>query len=70
LALTSKKRMSAGVGIMGLATHMARAGLKYSSDAGKAEIHFIAERHMYFLIKASLKIAKGRGNAPWIDKTK
>ncbi|AFO70844.1 ribonucleotide reductase large subunit [Pseudomonas phage vB_Pae10145-KEN51] len=70
LALTAKNRMSAGVGIMGLATHMARAGLKYSSDAGKAEIHFIAERHMYFLIKASLKISKERGNAPWIHKTK
>ncbi|MFO5520905.1 hypothetical protein ACLBP3_30310, partial [Klebsiella pneumoniae] len=37
---------------------------------GKAEIHFIAVRHMYFLIKASLKIAKERGNAPWIHKTK
>ncbi|MFO5742340.1 hypothetical protein ACLBPW_30040, partial [Klebsiella pneumoniae] len=51
LALTAKNRMSAGVGIMGLATHMARAGLKYSSDAGKAEIHFIGGRHMDFLIK-------------------
>lgn len=69
LELTAKSRMSAGVGIMGLATHMAREGLKYSSDAGKQEIHFIAERHMFYLIEASLKISKERGLAPWMHKT-
>lgn len=69
LEMTAKARMSAGVGIMGLATHMAREGLKYSSDAGKQEIHFIAERHMFYLIEASLKISKERGLAPWMHKT-
>lgn len=70
LKLTATSRMSAGVGIMGLATHMAKQRLQYSSQAGKRELHFVAERHMYCLIEASLEIAKERGNAPWIDRTK
>lgn len=70
LAFTAKQRMNAGVGMMGVATHMARKGLRWDTPEGKAEIHFLAERHMYFLIKASLKIAKERDNAPWIHKTK
>ncbi|QEM42118.1 ribonucleotide reductase of class Ia (aerobic), alpha subunit [Pseudomonas phage vB_PaeM_PS119XW] len=69
LGFTAKQRMSAGVGIMGLATHMARAGLAYSSEAGKREMHFVAERHMYHLIEASLRISKERGLAPWMHKT-
>lgn len=70
LAFTAKQRMNAGVGMMGVATHMARLGLKWDSIEGKREIHRISERHMYHLIRASLRIAKERGNAPWIHKTK
>lgn len=70
IGFTAKKRMSAGVGIMGLATHMARKKLKYSSPEGMIELHRVYERHMYFAIRASLRIAKERGNAPWIHKTK
>lgn len=70
LEVTAKARRSAGVGIMGLATHMAQANLTYDSDAGRHELHFVAERHMYYMIEASLRIAKERGNAPWIHKTK
>ena len=70
LEFTTKQRMNAGVGIMGLATLMARKGLKYSSIEGKKFIHKLAETHMYFLIKASIAISKERGVAPWMHKTK
>lgn len=70
LEVTAKARMNAGVGIIGLATHLARLNLSYSSKEGKQEIHKVAERHAYFLIKASLKLGKELGNAPWIHKTK
>lgn len=72
LEYTTKARRSAGVGIMGLATHLARNGLSYSSDEGKREVHRIAEKHMYHLIRASLKLSKeaGVGLAPWMHKTK
>lgn len=70
IGVTAKARLSAGVGIMGLAHSMAKAGVKYSSSEGKRFIHEVAERHSFFLIKASLQLGKELGNAPWIDRTK
>lgn len=70
IGVTAKARMNAGVGIMGLAHSMAKAGVKYSSEEGKRFIHTCAERHAYMLIKASLQLGKELGNAPWMHKTK
>jgi ribonucleoside-diphosphate reductase alpha chain len=70
LELTAKSRMNAGIGIMGLAHCMAREGLEYTSKEGKQYIHDLAERHAYFAIKASLRLGKELGNAPWMHKTK
>lgn len=67
---TAKRRRNAAVGIMGLATLMARSGVKYSDQTGLRFAHRVAERHMYFAIKASLRHSKERGLAPWIHKTK
>jgi ribonucleoside-diphosphate reductase alpha chain len=62
--------LNAGVGILGLAHHMARKGLKYNTPEGLAEIDRVMERHAYFVIKASLKLGQERGNAPWMHRTK
>lgn len=70
VAFTSKQRRNAAVGIMGLATHMARKGLRWDTVEGKQEIHRVFERHMYHLIQASIRISKERGLAPWMHKTK
>lgn len=70
LEYTAKQRMNAGVGIMGLATHMARKNLRWDTQEGLQEIHAVFERHMYWLIKASIAISKERGLAPWMHKTK
>ena len=70
VAMTAKARMSAGVGIVGLAHYLAQRGLKYSSQEGRDEIHRVAERHAFILIEQSLKISKERGVAPWMHKTK
>lgn len=67
---TAKKRLNAAVGLVGAATSMARAGVYYSTKAGKQKIHEMAERHAYFCIKASLQLGKELGNAPWMHKTK
>lgn len=67
---TSHQRLNAGVGILGLAHHMARKNLKYNTPEGLAEIDRVMERHAYFVIKASLKLGKERGNAPWMHRTK
>lgn len=66
---TARNRMSAGIGIVGLATYLARKGLSYTTQAGKNEIHRLFESHMYYLIKASLRLSKEMGLAPWMHKT-
>lgn len=70
IGYTAKRRRNAGVGLIGVAYSLAKKGIRYSSDEGLKEHHRIAERHMYFMIKASLALGKERGNAPWMHKTK
>lgn len=70
VGVTAKARLNAGVGITGLAHYLAKNKLSYSSKEGKIAIHELAEKHMYMLIKSSLKLGKELGNAPWIHKTK
>lgn len=70
IGYTAKKRMNAAVGLIGIAYTLAKNNLKYDSDDGRCKIHEIAERHMYFMVEQSLNIAKERGVAEWIHKTK
>ncbi len=66
---TAKSRLSAGVGIVGLAHHMAKHNMKYDTVDGRNFIHEVSETHMYHLIRASLKLGMELGNAPWMHKT-
>lgn len=70
LKTTALNRMNAGVGLMGIAYDMAKRNFRYDSEEGLKYIHFLAERHMFILIKAALRLGKEHGNAPWIHKTK
>lgn len=70
VGFTAKSRLNAGVGILGLAHHLARLNLRYTDQEGLDEIHRVSERHAYFLISASLKLGQELGNAPWMWKTK
>lgn len=67
---SAKARRSIGVGIVDLAHEMARKGLKFDSQEGRNHIHYIAERHSYFLHKASVRLAKERGKCEWMYRTK
>jgi ribonucleoside-diphosphate reductase alpha chain len=67
---TAKSRLSAGVGVLGLAHLMAKHGLSYDSQAGRDFIHELFETHMWHLINASLRLGKKLGNASWMHKTK
>jgi ribonucleoside-diphosphate reductase alpha chain len=69
IAFTAKKRLNAGIGLLGAATTMARKKLHYDTQEGLNQIHRMAERHMYFAIRSSIRLGKERGNAPWIHKT-
>ncbi|QXN60210.1 hypothetical protein KUA24_143 [Vibrio phage HNL01] len=70
LKTTAQARRNIGVGITDLAGHMAEKKLKYSSLEGKQYIHRLAEHHSYSLIKASVRLAKERGECAWINRTK
>ena len=70
IGVTAKARMNAGVGLMGVATVMARKRLRFDTREGREELHRIAERHMYFAIKASLRLARERGKPRWMHKTR
>lgn len=70
VGVTSRKRLNAGVGILGLAHLMARSHQRYTTADGKQFIHTVAERHYYHLLRASLRLGKELGNAPWMHKTR
>ena len=70
LKYTAQARRNAGVGITNLAYAMAAKGLTYTSLEGKQYIDYLAERHSYYLHKASIKLAKERGPCKWLDRTK
>jgi ribonucleoside-diphosphate reductase alpha chain len=65
--VTAQAYRSVGVGITNLATKIAREGMSYKDTN---YLHSIAERHYYFLLKASVRLAKERGEFTFIDKTK
>lgn len=69
LKYTAIRRMSAGVGMGNLAYELARNGYYYTSTSGKKHMHFLAERHYYMLLKASLDLSKTHGKAEWMHKT-
>lgn len=70
IGYTSKARMNAGVGLMGVATWMAKNNLRYSTQEGKNALFHLDETHMYHLITQSIKLGKERGNAEWMHRTK
>jgi hypothetical protein len=70
LEKSAKARLSAGVGIIGLAHLMAKKNKKYDDLEGRQFLHELGETHMYHLVRASLRLSKELGVAPWMHKTK
>lgn len=69
LERTAKARLSAGVGIVGLAHYMAKNHKKYDTEDGRNFVHELMETQSWHLINASLRLGKELGNAPWMHKT-
>jgi ribonucleoside-diphosphate reductase alpha chain len=67
---TTKRRRNAAVGIVGLATLMAKNNQKFDTREGLDFVHKVAERHAWHAINQALKLGMEKGNAPWIHKTK
>lgn len=67
---SARARRSIGVGLTNLAHYLASNKARYTDSKGRQLVHDISELHSYSLHKASLRLAKERGVADWIHKTK
>lgn len=70
IGVTAKARRSAGVGMIGMATLMAQAGLKYDTLEGRNFAHKVSETHYWHLINVSIEMGEELGVAKWMHKTK
>jgi len=66
----AKKRRSLGVGVSNLAYFLAKHGRKYSDGSANDLVNEYAEAMSYYLIKASVTLAKEKGACDWFDETK
>ena len=64
------KRRSIGVGITNLAYYLAKSGLHYEDPASLPIVDELMEHIQYYMIKASVQLAKDRGPCEWFDRTK
>lgn len=70
LKVTANKRRNLGIGMTNLAYHMAKNKKSYATLEGKKFIHEVAEKHAFWVYKASLRLAKEKGVCDWIGRTK
>jgi ribonucleoside-diphosphate reductase alpha chain len=66
----AKKRRSLGVGVSNLAALLAKNGLKYWDPAAPNFVATWMEKSSYYLIKASVEMAKEMGKCEKFDRTK
>lgn len=63
-------RRNCSVGMSGVATLLAKLGLRINTPEGLHVWHMLNERHMYACIEVALELGMERGNAPWMHRTK
>ena len=68
--IATKSRRSLGIGYIGLAHYLAKQGYSYDdSDAWKA-VHDLTEAFQYYLIQATVNLAKEKGACAYSSRTK
>ena len=66
----TKKRRPLGVGVINLAYYLAKKGVKYSDPAALRIVHEFFEAFQYYLLKASVELAKIKGPCEGFQDTK
>jgi len=66
----AKNRRALGIGVSNLAYFIAKRGAKYSDSSANEIVNEYAEAMSYYLIKASIKLAKEKGPCKWFSDTK
>lgn len=65
----NKLRRTLGVGWTNLAYYLAKRGLKYSDGSANNAVHQLAEAFQFYLLKASVDLAKERGKCGLFHET-
>ena len=68
--ISTKARRSLGVGYIGLAHFLAKNKVKYSDKEALPLVHELTECFQYYLLKASMNLAKERGICDYYKRTK
>jgi ribonucleoside-diphosphate reductase alpha chain len=68
--IATKARRSLGVGYIGLAHYLAKHGEHYEDSNAWKLVHDLTEAFQYYLIKATVNLAKEKGACEYSDRTK
>jgi ribonucleoside-diphosphate reductase alpha chain len=68
--IATKARRSLGVGYIGLAHYLAKNNVKYDDQNAWQLVHDLSEAFQYYLIKATVNLAKERGACKYSHRTK
>ena len=68
--VSTKARRSLGIGYIGLAHYLAKKGYKYEQKLAWRQVDKLTEAFQFYLLKASLDIAKEKGPCEYFKKTK
>ena len=68
--ISTKARRSLGIGYIGLAHYLAKKGYSYEQKMGWKQVDKLTEAFQYYLLKASIQVAKEKGKCEYFDRTK
>ncbi|WP_434998247.1 class 1a ribonucleoside-diphosphate reductase subunit alpha [Vibrio scophthalmi] len=66
---STMNRRTLGVGVINYAYYLAKNGVKYSDGSANGLTHRTFEAIQYYLLKASVELAKEQGKCPLFDET-
>ena len=66
----TKRRRSLGIGYIGLAHFLAKHGVKYEDPTSWKLVHDLSEAFQYYLIRATVNLAKEKGACEYSHRTK
>jgi ribonucleoside-diphosphate reductase alpha chain len=66
----TKRRRSLGIGYIGLAHFLAKHGVKYEDPGAWKLVHDLTEAFQYYLIQATVNLAKEKGACEYTHRTK
>ena len=68
--IATKARRSLGIGYIGLAHYLAKHGVKYDHPDSWKLVHDLSEAFQYYLIQATVNLAKEKGACEYSHRTK